>query len=213
MTTRLEKRDRTRQRILNAAITVFAELGFEASSMGLIARRSGVKKALVQYHFETKDNLWRASVGELFEQLTANFPAYVRSVDPSENQNYMREVFRQFVRFAQDHPAWVGILFRESATPGPRLEWVVDHYLRKQIEEGSAFIEMAQTQGLLPVCPPLHLLHIISGALLYPLLIAPMTLYATGVDLADETNLETLLDTFMRLLQTSEVTRPGRGTH
>lgn len=209
VTTRVQKRDRSRLRILAAAIEVFAELGFDAASMGLIARRSDVKKALVQYHFETKDKLWRASVGELFEQLNASFPAYLQGIDPADGDNYLRGVLRQMIRFAQDHPAWVGIMFRESATPGPRLDWLVDNYLRRHMDEGSGFISQAQTQGLIPEGPPLHWLHLISGALLYPLLIAPLTLRATDTDLSDEHNLDLLLTLFLRLLQSPARPRAG----
>lgn len=198
---RQQRKERTRHLILQSAIEVFAELGFEAASMGEIAKRAQMKKALVQYHFETKDNLWREAMLVLWQQLENAFPKYLQGVDASRERESVREVFRQIIRFVKDHPAWAGIIIRESATPGARLDWLVENCLGKNIREGVEFLERAQNHGVLPKGDPLYLLHIISGALIYIHLVAPMTHRATGVDMTDEQGIETLLDTFMGLMR------------
>lgn len=197
---RQQRKERTQRIILRAAIDVFAELGFEAASLGEIARRAKVKKALVQYHFETKDNLWKAAMLQLWEQLQNAFPHYMKHMDVSHDRETVRDVFRQIIRFVKDHPAWAGILFRESATPGPRLDWLVEHCLKRNLTEGLQFIESAQAHGSLPQADPLYLLHIISGALVYVLLVAPMTERALGIQMTSDEGIEILLDTFMSML-------------
>jgi len=210
--TRRQQRERTRRIILRAAIEVFAELGFEAASMGGIARRAQVKKALVQYHFETKEKLWQAAMLRLWQQLENAFPQYLDSVDSmagARDPQSVRHVFRQIIRFVMDHPAWAGILFRESAQPGPRLDWLVEHCLRGSLQEGVRFVETAQEHGVLPPGEPLYLLHILSGALVYVQLVAPMTERALGVSMASSEGIETLLDTFMGLLGPRSSPRPA----
>jgi len=59
----------TRQTILNAAVTVFAELGFAGASIGEIANEAGVPKSLVQYHFGPKDQLWQTCIHDRVEPL------------------------------------------------------------------------------------------------------------------------------------------------
>ena len=55
---RQQQKEQTREQILEAAIDTFARLGFDGASLADIAAAAGVKKALVQYHFTTKDQLW-----------------------------------------------------------------------------------------------------------------------------------------------------------
>lgn len=57
----------TRNRILSAALFHFAEHGFDGASMRAIASRSGISLALVQYHYGTKEKLYRA----VWEDMTA----------------------------------------------------------------------------------------------------------------------------------------------
>jgi AcrR family transcriptional regulator len=59
------------QRVLDAALELFSEHGFEGTSLQDIADRLGVTKAAVYYHFHTKDELLRALVQPAFAELMA----------------------------------------------------------------------------------------------------------------------------------------------
>ncbi|WP_062436471.1 TetR/AcrR family transcriptional regulator [Herbidospora daliensis] len=59
---RAERRQRSEQRILGAARTLFAERGFERTTIRAVAARAGVDPALVMQHFGTKDDLFRRAV-------------------------------------------------------------------------------------------------------------------------------------------------------
>ena len=52
--------EHTRQRLLEAAIELFAELGYERGSTRAIARRAGVSLPALQYYFGGKEGLYRA---------------------------------------------------------------------------------------------------------------------------------------------------------
>ena len=52
----------TREAILTAARTTFAERGFDAASIRTIATAAGVDPALVHHYFGTKEELFRATV-------------------------------------------------------------------------------------------------------------------------------------------------------
>ena len=56
------KRDpeRTRERILEAAMTEFGEHGYAGARIGAIARRAGVNQQLISYYFDGKEGLYRA---------------------------------------------------------------------------------------------------------------------------------------------------------
>lgn len=201
---RAQRREETREKILTAAVRVFAELGFEAASMGSIANRAGLKKALVQYHFETKLNLWQEAVNSLWSELHTiedRLPRLSDITSRDEERDILREVLRAIIHFAKNHPDWVGIMFREASSPGPRLDWLVEKHLKKDIEDGTRFIELAQSHGLLPQGSSLHILNIISGALTYPMLVSPLTKRAAGISMASDESLDTTVDILLNMLK------------
>jgi AcrR family transcriptional regulator len=63
--TRQPRRSDTRQRIQDVAVELFAEQGYEKTSLREIAERLDVTKAALYYHFKTKEDI----VVSLFEDL------------------------------------------------------------------------------------------------------------------------------------------------
>jgi TetR/AcrR family transcriptional regulator len=201
---REQQRAQSRELILGAAVGCFARLGFEAVSIANIASAAGVKKSLVQYHFSTKDKLWQSAIAHLWRQRDEQLPQYLGEDVSAEDEASIREIFRALATFNRSHPEWIALMFRESASPGPRLTWLIENYLRDDIQRGSEFIERAQRAGLLPKVSPLQLLHLVSGMLSYNLLVAPMTKQATGVDLASLEAIEQQVDILMQLLRPAQ---------
>jgi AcrR family transcriptional regulator len=52
----------TRERILTAAARLFSHQGYAATSLAQVARAAQVSKALVLWHFESKEHLFRAAL-------------------------------------------------------------------------------------------------------------------------------------------------------
>ncbi|WP_411105673.1 TetR/AcrR family transcriptional regulator [Streptomyces sp. cmx-4-9] len=61
-----QRRGNTRQRIQDVALELFAEQGYEKTSLREIAERLDVTKAALYYHFKTKEDI----IISLFEDLT-----------------------------------------------------------------------------------------------------------------------------------------------
>lgn len=59
----------TRQKILDAAIPLFAEGGFSGTSVRRLADAAGVNVATLAYHFGDKKGLYREAVGQLHHRL------------------------------------------------------------------------------------------------------------------------------------------------
>ncbi len=70
-----------RRQIMEGARAVFLEQGFDASSMGEIARRAGVSKGTLYVYFESKEELFHA----IFEEECRSQAEQVFSLDPNDH--------------------------------------------------------------------------------------------------------------------------------
>src|SRR3954452_5337290 len=92
--------DGTRERILAAALESFSDTSFDGATMREIASHAGVTQPLVNYHFSSKDALWRAAVDGLFVELGVALDeraAGLRGVDPLTVAKLMT---REFISFS-----------------------------------------------------------------------------------------------------------------
>lgn len=69
MVNKRSKNEVKRQQILDAAVSLFTEKGYAASSMDLIAKNADVSKQTVYSHFGSKDELFSASIEYKCESL------------------------------------------------------------------------------------------------------------------------------------------------
>ncbi len=187
---RQRQREQTRWQILSAAAEVFARSGFEAASLAEIADRAGVKKALVQYHFSTKEQLWKDAAAFTWSERDAYLADALAVGTRGSADDDLRRGFTALVEFTREHPNWLWFMFHEAAVGGERMQWLLDNYVSCDYVMGEEFIRQCQAQGLMRDGPPLHLLHLITGALTYNLLVAKQTLLATGTDLSSEASID-----------------------
>src|SRR3954462_4529363 len=77
--------DRTRRRLLQAAIRLFAVHGFHAVSVDQIVAQARVNKRMVYHYFGSKDALFEAALAEVYKRIeTVEFHAVERGRTPRE---------------------------------------------------------------------------------------------------------------------------------
>lgn len=64
-----ERRTGTREQIRTLALELFAERGYDATSLREIAERLGITKAAVYYHFKTKEEILTSLVNDFFAEV------------------------------------------------------------------------------------------------------------------------------------------------
>ncbi|WP_116364448.1 TetR/AcrR family transcriptional regulator [Parahaliea mediterranea] len=200
ITSREQQREQTRQRILQAAIHCFTRSGFAAASMSSIAQAAGVKKALVQYHFTTKDALWQAAATQLWEERNARLAEFTENHGGLPMAERLRPAFTTLVEFTRERPEWMWMMFHEAQGDSPRARWLRRHYLQQDYAMGEHFVRECQRLGLIRQADPLQLLHLISGALTYNLLVAPQTKAITGTNLATAESIAGQVDLLLGML-------------
>lgn len=134
----------TREAILDAARTAFAERGYDGASLGDIASAVGIAKPSLLHHFSTKDELYTS----VFERLIAQwFERVDEALDgPWEGWTQFDHVFSAGFEFFAQHPDLVRLARREAldgshfgvdlgATMRPMFQQAVG-YVEAQIKEG-----------------------------------------------------------------------------
>lgn len=127
---RQERSIETRQRILNAALQVFATRGFDGASTREIARVAHVHQPALLYHFDSKEALWDAAVRDVFGAFQQALLEVERDVQsPRERLDRTAEVL---VRFVAARPAWVAFVVHEGMQQGERSARLVQRWLLPQ---------------------------------------------------------------------------------
>src|SRR5919109_3342246 len=86
-----------RRQIMDGAREVFLAQGFDAASMGEIARKAGVSKGTLYVYFDSKEELFEATV---HEACAAQAKA-VFSLDPADHdlEGVLTRLGREYVKF------------------------------------------------------------------------------------------------------------------
>jgi AcrR family transcriptional regulator len=161
----LEAAGDSRERILHAAIDLFAQKGFDGSTTREIASRAGVNHGLIPYYFGAKEKLWRAAVDRAFGQLGTGLRAVLDDPGIGDDRERAGLMIRNYVRFVAEHPEFVRLMHEEGKRRGPRMRWLVDRHVRPLYEAVSGLMSRAQSRGALPAdIDPVHYHYILAGA-------------------------------------------------
>jgi AcrR family transcriptional regulator len=88
----------SRDEILKAATRLFANRGFHETSMSEVARSAGVSKALIFWHFKTKEELFLAVLNRLLEPYVIDFAEEAGLLDEKAQILKLVESYLLFVR-------------------------------------------------------------------------------------------------------------------
>jgi AcrR family transcriptional regulator len=123
-----------RQALLESALLEFGAKGFDGASTRAIAQRVEAHQPQINYHFDTKEALWAASVDYLFgllgEALDGALPVDVADTDVSDLLAAFADGIRRFVRFAAEHPELNQIMVHEGTAASSRLTWITETHIR-----------------------------------------------------------------------------------
>jgi AcrR family transcriptional regulator len=88
----------TRERIFKAAERLFADRGYDATSIRAIVAKAHVNQAAINYHFAGKDGLYREVLRTAFRALTAHQLDHVEETKAMSRERAVAEFIRQQLR-------------------------------------------------------------------------------------------------------------------
>lgn len=103
----------TRSHILEAALEVFSEHGFEGSSLQQIADRLGLTKAALYYHFRSKDELLEALVEPAMTDLDELLDRHSGERDTT---GHRRRFVNDYIDYLLNHRQLIAYISRDLAT-------------------------------------------------------------------------------------------------
>jgi TetR/AcrR family transcriptional regulator len=155
----------TRTIILEAALTEFAQHGFEGASTRRIGERAGIQHPLITYHYRTKDVLWRAVAEFAFAEILQTWDLRIPPNSSLSAIDRVREEFRAFLQFTIQHVDFHQFMLRESMPGSPRLKWLVKNMLQPTMERLVPQIAEAQKDGGLPAGDPILFYYMLIGCM------------------------------------------------
>ncbi|MEV6209696.1 TetR/AcrR family transcriptional regulator [Kitasatospora sp. NPDC051914] len=72
----------TRRRLLEAAVECLAEVGWQGSTVAVVAERAGVTRGAAQHHFPTREDLFTAAVEHVADERLAQVRASAEQLPP-----------------------------------------------------------------------------------------------------------------------------------
>lgn len=138
----VEKRSGTVMRILEAAASVFSEVGFAGARVDEIADRAGVNKAMIYYHIGDKETLYAEVIQNIIGNTAETISREIKDVQNPEDK--LRIYIRTLARNVNNNPQVAPVMMREVASGGKHLPEVVArdifrivNMLREILKEGA----------------------------------------------------------------------------
>ncbi len=107
-----ERKEREKQemkeRILNAALSMFIEEGYEGTSIRKIADAIEYSPATIYLYYKDKDELLYDVQGEAFDKLYRVFSEEAVSKSPMKR---LEQICESYIRFGLTHPELYGLMF------------------------------------------------------------------------------------------------------
>lgn len=106
----------SRKRILKAAEELFAEKGFNGTSVNMIAEKASVNKAMIYYHFKDKNDI----IVSMFEEIIKEAPQQVNtglSDNPETDDSFIeakKESIGQEIRYMLNRKSILSVMLMES---------------------------------------------------------------------------------------------------
>ena len=116
-------RHSTRDRVFEAACVEFSERGFDGARVDRIARRAGVNKAMIYYHFHSKSDLYEAVIDRFVGELGVFLD---RILDEEHDlPRFLSALARYYVAYFASSESFAPIILREMARGGDRMSAIL----------------------------------------------------------------------------------------
>lgn len=127
--TRSRDADRTREAILRAASRLFAQQGYEATTMAQIASAAGVSRGTPSYFFGSKEGLWKAVLDAQSRAAMEVAPrALARLAEVSDVGERIAALVDSYFEFLEENPDFFRLIQWSELQGNPLTNEVTAHW-------------------------------------------------------------------------------------
>lgn len=116
-----------RRLVLEAALNVFADLGFAGASTRAIAAAAGIEQGHLAYYFPTKLALWQQVILAFARDGEAYLAEHVTQQALTDPLEAARAILPRYLRSFAVNPRLTRLMLQEFSVLSSRHEWVVEH--------------------------------------------------------------------------------------
>ena len=169
-----------KEEILDIATSLFAERGYEGTSMNDVAERVGMRKASLFYHFTTKDALYEAVLDRLVSRVAVPLgAAYSSDGTFAERLDAAADALTTVLG---ERPFAARLLLREAMDWGPVMRGKLLERVLFVLEGGAAFVKAGQEAGAFMDGDPKHLVLTALGAHFLPFALGQLVQRYVGIE-------------------------------
>lgn len=114
MTEAMKKVVGSKQRILEAAVREFADYGLEGARVDRIAKNAKINKAMIYYHFASKEKLYRRTIEDFLKKIARLVEGRIEKVDNVED--FLLYAARSYHEMVNLEKGYGRIMLREIAS-------------------------------------------------------------------------------------------------
>ena len=159
-----------KEEIVAEATRLFAERGYEGTSMGDLAERVGLRKASLFHHFESKDALYATVLSELMVAVQVSIVAAVAAEGSYVDR--LDALTASMTDLLGNQPHAARLLMREAMDWGPVMQDRLAAQIQEVLEAAVVFAEGGQREGVFDArLEPRHLVISLIGIYFIPFVI------------------------------------------
>jgi len=188
------------EQILDIALGLFARQGYDGVSFSMLSEKTGVATSLFNYHYGSKEGLWRATLVRAFKALAADADKSAILFKDLEPLSYSKAMTRWFVQYTGNHPGLYQIMAFEMASRSGRGKWLMEN-IAVPLSKRLAFSHKQQIDaGILKPIPIANWLSLIFGACSTFFMMKHQLRHQFDVDVFDEKEIQRHADVVIDVL-------------
>jgi TetR/AcrR family transcriptional regulator len=159
-----------KERVLAAAADQFAGVGVDGASLRQIASAAGTSVAMIGYHFESKDGLFRAVVDDVYDRFLSDLEAIA-----AQHEQPLLRVQALMGRMSHVTPEELRMLralVREETVESERLQYVIGRFMMGHGRLLMTALSEAMDAGLIRRAPLPTMLPLMIAPIVFPQMLA-----------------------------------------